>query len=552
MSLRTLSNDSVHWYMQELTSRVVAQSGIPSDRYHLGKIILQSLKDAPDFVLQIDGATGQSESCGSVLERSVRCAQSLRRLGLKRGDVVMLLAPNHLDVTIPLYAALYLGIAVTAFTPTATINELQEIFAVTKPNIIFCQNEVASRAQLTLDNLNLNAHIITFDKSDDFCTFTDFMEQYGDDTPTKDFKCSDFDPEESIAFMLATSGTTGVPKIVAHSHKYFTIVMPYTWSRCKRFPTPTRLVFVCSPIQWSTAMYNFIRSPILRYTRLQTSVTMTREHACYLNNTYKPTYTILTPTMMAMFLVPADDSRDIFDLTCFELIMLCGLYVAQSLIDEVKAVSPKTEVLNIYGLSELSGLAFLGDNPAPGSCGKPMGCFQYRLMNIDTNQEIYKPNVPGELWIKGPCPAKGYYNNIEATKETFTKDGWLKTGDIFYRDEQWNFFYMDRIKLLIKGHYLAISPLEIEAVIRKHAGVSDVAVTSITHNKLGDLPVAFVVPRPGAQPSADEIKNLVRDSLGERKRLQGGVIFINSLPMTASSKVDRRKLKELALVLPRA
>ncbi|KAJ8712727.1 hypothetical protein PYW08_008031 [Mythimna loreyi] len=521
MNLRLMGNDSVHWYIQDLTSRVVAQSGIPTDRYHLGKIILQGLKDAPDFVLQIDGATGESETSGSVLERSVRCAQSLRELGLKHGDVVMLLAPNHLDIAIPLYAALYLGIAVTAFTQTATLCELQEIFAITKPNVIFCQSDVAARAQSAMGNLDMNAYIITFDKANDFCNFTEFIEQYGVDKPTKDFKCSDFDPEETIAFMLATSGTTGLPKVAAHSHKFFTMVMPYTWSRYTKFPTPTRLVLICSPMQWSTAMINCIRSPILRYTRLQTSATLTREHACHLINTYKPTSSVLTPALMAILLQPGD-SRDNIDFTSFEQLMLCGMYVAQSLIDEVKAVSPNTEVLNIYGLSELAGLAFLGDNPAPGSSGKPLGCYQYRLMDVDTNQEIYKPNVPGELWIKGPCPFKGYYNNIEATKESFTEDGWLKTGDLFYRDEHWNFFFKDRIKLQIKLSHFAISPLEIEAVIRKHAGVFDVVVTSIPHSKLADQPVAFVVPRAGAQPSADEIKNLVKDSLEEQKRLQGG------------------------------
>ncbi|KAJ8725836.1 hypothetical protein PYW08_004019 [Mythimna loreyi] len=318
MSVGTMS-DAVHWYMQELTSRVVAQSGVPTDRYHLGKIILQSLKDAPDFVLQIDGVTGQSETCGSVLERSVRCAQSLRNLGLKHGDVIMILAPNCLDVAIPLYAGLYLGIIVTAFTLNATIRDLEEIFAITKPKIIFCQSDATSRAQRTLGNLNMSAHIITFDKTNDFCNFSDFIEHHGNDTPTKDFKCSDFDPEESIAYMTPTSGTTGSPKFVTHTHMYFTTVMPYCWRRYKKFPTPTRLVLISGPFQWSTTMASFIRSPILRYTQLQTSAKMTRDHACYLVNTYKPTFSLLLPNVMAQLLMPAEDSYDNFDWTCFEL-----------------------------------------------------------------------------------------------------------------------------------------------------------------------------------------------------------------------------------------
>uniref|UniRef100_A0A2A4JKH2 Luciferin 4-monooxygenase n=1 Tax=Heliothis virescens TaxID=7102 RepID=A0A2A4JKH2_HELVI len=543
-------DDAVHQYMHGLTTRLISKTGNPTDRYHLGKIILQSLMDAPDFVLQINGLTGESETCGSIAERSVRCAKSLRNLGLGHGDVMVLMAPNHLDVCVPLYAAFYLGIIVSALDWTLPTNELQQIFAFTKPAIIFCQTDTASKAQEALFNMKRDAHIITFDKGNDFCNFSDLMEKYSDDIPVEDFKCADFDPEESTAFIVSTSGTTGLPKGVAHSHKYFAITMSYIWARFKTFPTPTRLALITSPLQWSTAITSFIRSPIMRYTRLQTPMPLSLDHAYYLINTYRPTYSILSPTWMTTLLKP--DNRHRCDFTSFELLMLCGLSTPQTLIEEAKTVSPNTEILNIFGMSELAGLGFYGDNSAPQSCGKPMECFQYRLINPDTKLDVYESNVPGELWIKGPCPFKGYFNDIEATKETYTKDGWLKTGDIFYRDENSNYFYVERLKLQLKCLYVRLSPLEIEGVIRQHPGVLDVAVTSVPHTELGDLPVACVVPRPGAIPSAEEIKNLVKNSLHDAKRLRGGVIFIDSMPMTATTKIHRRKLKQMALELPRA
>ncbi|KAH9637784.1 hypothetical protein HF086_007813 [Spodoptera exigua] len=212
------------------------------------------------------------------------------------------------------------------------------------------------------------------------------------------------------------------------------------------------------------------------------------------------------------------------DFTCFEEIVLCGLPVSQSLIKEVKTLTPNTEVINMFGMSELAGLGFLGDNPAPGSCGKQMGCFQYR----------------------------GCFNDVECTKELLTHDGWLKTGDVFYYDDNWNYYFVERIKLQIKCCYFRMSPLEIEGVIRRHPGVMDVAVTSIPHSEWGDLPVACVVPKPGAKPSAEEIKNLVKDTLQDAKTLRGGVIFMDSMPMTSTTKVHRRLLRQLALELPRA
>ncbi|KAJ8717682.1 hypothetical protein PYW07_005612 [Mythimna separata] len=549
MTLRRMANDSVHWFMGDLTSKIVAESGIPSDRHHLGKILLQSFKDDPDFVLQIDGATGESETYASALERTVRCANCLKNLGLQHGDVLILMAPNHLDVAIPFYAALYLGVIVGAVDRTLTTNELQQTFAFSKPKIIFCQSDRASDVQLTLNNLNLDAQIVSFDKGDYLCSFEEFMEQYGDESSVDDFKCTDFDPEDSPAFLIATSGTTGLPKAAAVTHKNFAIITPYVWSRFTTFPTPTRLALIGSPLQWLTAILNFIISPILKFTRLQTSQTMTPDHAYELINTYRPTYTIFSPTMMTTLLNP--DERDRCDFTCLELLMLGGSAVPQKLVDELKIVSPDTEVLNVYGMSELGGVAFHGDNPAPGSCGKPMGCFQYRIIDVETQQDIYEPNVPGELWIKGPSVFKEYYNNVEATEETFAEDRWFKTGDTFYRDENWNFFFVERIKLLLKYKSYQISPVEIEAVIRQHPGVLDVAVTGVPDEECGDLPVACVVPRPGAEPSADEIKDWVKESLSDAKQLRGGVIFVDAIPMTASTKVHRRKLKQMALEIPK-
>ncbi|XP_052739283.1 luciferin 4-monooxygenase isoform X2 [Bicyclus anynana] len=502
-----LSTDAVHWFMSDLTSRIVAQSGLPADRFHLGKIILQSFKDYPDAVMQIDGGTGESETNGSIMERTVKCATAFRNLGLTTGDVMVLMAPNHIDLSVPFYAGLYTGVIIAAVDRTLGVKELQDSFNVSRPKIIFCQSEKAPDIQVALNEIDLNALIVTFDKGDYLCNYADFVAKYADDTPIQEFK---------IHF--------------------------------NTFPTPTRMSLVGAPLQWLTALFQFIASPIFKYTRLQTSIAVTPEHAYYLINEYRPTFTILSPTLMATLI--KKEARDQCDLTCFEIILLGGSSVPTTLVDDIKSITPNTEVVNIYGMSEVAGIAFSNEFPPPGSCGKPMKCFEYRLIDVDTQEDIAEPNTPGELWLKGPSIFKGYYDNAEATEEAFV-DGWFKTGDMFYRDENWNFFFLERIKLLLKYKSYQISPVEVENVIRQHPGVLDVAVTGIPDAECGDLPIACVVTRDGYDVSVDEIKNLVKDSLSDSKQLRGGVIFLNSIPMTASTKVHRRQLKELVLNLER-
>ncbi|XP_046964065.1 luciferin 4-monooxygenase-like [Vanessa cardui] len=541
-------NDAVHWFMAELTSRVVAESGIPSDRFHLGKIILRSLKDYPDAVMQIDGSTGESDTNASILGESVKCAKCFRNFGLEQGDVIVLMAPNHRSLCVPFYAALYTGVIISAVDMTLGVKELQGTFSVSQPKLIFCQSEKAPDIQVALNEIDLDATIVTFDKGDYLCSLNEFVDKYADDAPIEEFKATDFDAENAAAFLIATSGTTGLPKAAEVLHKNFFISASMIWSRFDTFPRPTAMALVGSPLQWLTAIIHFLASPIFNYTRLQSSMPLTQEHAHYLINTYKPTYTIMSPTLITTLIKEVNGKCDFF---CFETILLGGSAVPLALIDDIKKISPNTEVLNIFGMSEIAGAAFHGDPAYPAACGKPMACFQYRIIDINTQEDIYEPNIPGELWIKGPSIFKGYYRNSTATEEAFAERGWLRSGDLFYRDENWNFYFLERIKLLLKYKSYQISPVEVENVIRQHPGVLDVAVTGIPDPECGDLPVACIVPREGFDITAEEIKELVKDSLSDSKQLRGGVIFMNSIPMTASTKVHRRKLQEIVKNLER-
>ncbi|KAJ2940161.1 hypothetical protein O0L34_g11726 [Tuta absoluta] len=552
MQRQRRENEACLWYMEELSSRVVAESGRACDRFHLGKLILRGLKDAPQHTLQIDAETGQSETSGSVLERSVKCAVALKNSGIQQGDVIVLLAPNNLDVAVVYYATLYIGAIFSSFDRNTKDDELAKILDCDKPKLIICQTSKLSEIRDALTKINLKPDIVTFEESGDpintHCCFAEFMKRSGSNIVIDEFKATDFDPETTIAALIVTSGTTGIPKKAMLTHKNFVLHGSHPWTRFSKFPSPTRMVLLAAPIQWISIIIHFNMSPILRYTRLQTSGVTNTQHIQHMINTYKPTVVAMTPTAIGNLLKLGDQ----VDFSSFEFIVCGGAPVTKDLIEEVRKAVPQAEVFQTYGSSEANSyIAFeMGTSPLPiESCGRPARYLQYRLINMDTQEDITESNESGELWIKGPGIAKGYYNNPEATKETLTEDGWFKTGDMFYRDDEWNFYYVERINSLIRyGQYL-VSPAELEATIRSHPDVSDVAVSEILDSSAfrNSLPVACIVRRPGSSVTAQMIKDLVKNKLEDWKQLRGGVVFLEELPLTPTIKIDRKKLKQIVL-----
>ncbi|XP_022831889.1 luciferin 4-monooxygenase-like [Spodoptera litura] len=538
-------NDAVHWYMTEVGAHVVAKTGIPSDRHHLGKLMLHSLQDDPDFILQIDGGTGESETFGSALDRSIRCAVSLTNMGLKKGDVMVLMGPNHIDYCIPHTAGLFLGIMVASVDATLCVSELEQLFETNRPKIIFGQSTKLAHINEALSLSKVDAKIVTFDNDSD-STLVQLLSD-ADEASVKNFQPTEFDPSSTIAFLTSTSGTTGIPKTAMITHENLAISLPYIWKTMSDFPSPVKIAFVVSPAQWITTGFNYIIAPVFKFTRLQTSAPVTPEHFGDLVDKYRPGYILCNPVLMKTL---AEQAK--CDFTCFKLMTLGGSFVPQELVDKMKKLTQSENVFVMYGMSELSGTAFFNDcTVPPGSCGKPAGSFDCKLVDPETNKEVTEPHVPGELWFKGPAVFKGYHNNPEVTRETFSDDGWFRCGDIFYRDESWNVYFVERYKSLLKYNNHQVSPLEVEMIIMKHPGVSQVAVTGIPDRECGDLVVACVVPKPGCSPTAQEIKDLVKENLTDTKHLRGGVIFMKSLPITSASKINRQKLKELALTMPR-
>ena len=141
------------------------------------------------------------------------------------------------------------------------------------------------------------------------------------------------------------------------------------------------------------------------------------------------------------------------------------------------------------------------------------------IVDPETEKPLYN-NQNGEIWIRGPQIMKGYLNRPETTAESITKEGWYRTGDIGYVDDEGFFYVVDRIKELIKYKGMQVAPAELEALLLTHPAVSDAAVIPIADEEAGELPKAVVVIKTGLSVSAEEIMSFVAQRVAPHKKVR--------------------------------
>jgi fatty-acyl-CoA synthase len=175
-----------------------------------------------------------------------------------------------------------------------------------------------------------------------------------------------------------------------------------------------------------------------------------------------------------------------------------------------------------------------------GAAGFPLLHIQVRIVN-ESGHEC-QPNEVGELRIRGPHVIPGYWNNPGATSKTII-DGWLHTGDLACRDEEGYISIVGRSKDMIISGGENIYPAEIESVMLGHPAIAESAVIGVPDTKWGEVGRAIVVLRAGANVSADELLDYMRDFLAPYK-LPKSIVFVKHLPRTGAGKIDKKVLAE--------
>jgi long-chain acyl-CoA synthetase len=209
-------------------------------------------------------------------------------------------------------------------------------------------------------------------------------------------------------------------------------------------------------------------------------------------------------------------------------------------------------LFGIYGLTETTGAAVqldADDHDPDGprqrllrSVGRPYPWVELRIVDPATGARCGAHEV-GEVWLRAPNVMAGYFKRPEETAAAITEDGWLRTGDGGYLDDNGYLFLTDRIKDMIVSGGENVYPIEVEEALAQHPAVAEVAVIGVPDGRWGETVKALVVPRAGRVPTADELIAFARERLAGYK-LPRSVVLVDDLPRTPSGKVLKRELRE--------
>jgi HIP---CoA ligase len=237
--------------------------------------------------------------------------------------------------------------------------------------------------------------------------------------------------------------------------------------------------------------------------------------------------------------------RDGYDLSSLRLAATGAAVVPQRLVERARTELPFQNFITAYGLTECAGTATMcrasdSDEIVSTTNGSPLPGVELRVVSPDGSD--VPAGEQGEVLVRGPNVTTGYWQDPVATKAAIDPDGWLHTGDIGSLDPGGNLKITDRLKdLFIVGGF-NVSPAEVEQVMTRHPDISEVAVVGVPDPRLGEVARAFVKPKPGASPEAEQVIAWCRERLANFK-VPRSVIFVDALPRNASGKVLKRELR---------
>jgi len=515
--------------------------------------VWQGLKGQAHLPAMVCGLTGRTLTHGEVKDLALRLSAALQD-DLQPGSVVGVLLPNCPEYAVVVLGVLHAGLTLTTLNPAYTPHELAHQLDASGASTLITSYSLLEKVKTTSSLHRLNKLLFLDAEAmgevalpSEQCESLPFYAYLSTSPAASSPK---IEPACHPAILPFSSGTTGPPKGVMVSHKNLITQTlshvgdgEYYYRAFANFQDTTLAILPMFHIfglgvtmtgcLWSGArQVTLPKFDPVQYTSLLA--------------TEKPSFLHLVPPMVSFLasspLVTKQHLASLREVICGAA--PCG----SSLISQFMKKAPESLLFKEgWGMTEVGGGAcnVVRSHKAPvlGSVNTVLPNFRMRI--VDEDEKVLAAEQTGEIQVSGDGVMLGYLNNEEANAKTFTKDRWMRTGDIGHFTEDGTVYISDRLKELIKVKGLQVAPAELEDCLRGLDGVVDVAVVGVADERAGQLPRVFIVP--GDNLTKEAVLQHMRERLSEHKQPLGGVRFLKSIPKSASGKILRRELQKKAL-----
>jgi long-chain acyl-CoA synthetase len=506
----------------------------------VGDVVREVAAKRPDAVALRHG--GREVAYGELDERSNRLAQALLDSGVQAGSHVAYLDRTAPEVVELLFATAKVGAVTVPLNWRLAPRELALVLEDARPPVLIAGESYADVAGELVAGLSpAPERVVVGDAYERWLAAHDAIDPGGRGASS------------DVVLQMYTSGTTGAPKGVLTTHRNLAAAAetsPY-WAFDAESVSMTPLpMFHIGGIGWAfLGLWNGATTVLVSQ--------FVAEDVLDVLEQQRVTNAVLVPTMIQMLTaVPGAAERDYSALRSIAY----GASPITTTLLEAALRTFRCPLFGVYGLTESTGgVVHLepADHDPDGprrhllrSAGRPLPWVDVKIADPMTGTEL-GPGEVGEVWVRAPNVMLGYFNRAAETAAALTPDGWLRTGDGGYIDEDGYLFLTDRIKDMIVSGGENVYPIEVEDVLAQHADVADVAVVGIPDERWGELVKAFVILRPGCSATGDELVAFARERLAGYK-LPRAVEFVDDLPRTPSGKVLKRELRERERASPPA